>query len=186
VQECGSAEWKQLRDDGNEKFDHGDYAQAGALYWLLEYSVNLCTITDNTAHLPARTYTRTPAHPPGEKYSDALMFISLTDRPARIHLLNNRALSHLKAGKFNQAIYDAESVLHLAIPAAGSSGSTKNKEAVIKVCLFAFQIIAVQFCAPSILYVDLKYQRRCTSRAWPTREKETPKPHAQICGRCAN
>jgi len=49
-----------------------------------------------------------------EHYSDALMFISLTDRPARIHLLSNRALSHLKAGQPNQAICDCESILHLA------------------------------------------------------------------------
>ena len=49
-----------------------------------------------------------------ENYSDALMFISLTDRPARIHLLSNRALSHLKAGQLSQAICDCESILHLA------------------------------------------------------------------------
>jgi hypothetical protein len=37
-----------------------------------------------------------------QKFSDSLMFISLTDRPARVHLLNNRALALLKASKFNQ------------------------------------------------------------------------------------
>jgi hypothetical protein len=70
-----------------------------------------------------------------EQYSDALMFISLTDRPARVHLLTNRALSHLKAGKPNQAICDCESVLHLApLPDAGSKAprDLKTAEVVMK------------------------------------------------------
>ena len=69
----------------------------------------------------------------GEKYSDALMFISLTDRPARIHLLNNRALAHLNASKFNQAIWDCESVIHLAPPSAsGGGGRSSSSAAMIK------------------------------------------------------
>lgn len=55
-----------------------------------------------------------------EKYADALMFISLTDRPARVHLLTNRALANLQAGRLSQAMWDCESVLHL-LPPRGTS-----------------------------------------------------------------
>jgi hypothetical protein len=55
-----------------------------------------------------------------EKYADALMFISLTDRPARVHLLTNRALAHLQAAQLSQAMWDCESVLHL-LPPRGTS-----------------------------------------------------------------
>jgi hypothetical protein len=61
----------------------------------------------------------------GEKYSDALMFISLSDRAARIHLLCNRALAHLEGSKFSEAMWDCESVLHLAPQHQGSAALAK-------------------------------------------------------------
>ena len=61
------------------------------------------------------------------KYGDALVFISLANRPARVHLLNNRALAHLRAGKPRLAIWDCESVLLLAPPPTRDAANFQHR-----------------------------------------------------------
>jgi len=62
----------------------------------------------------ARLFAEEDFKKAGEAYTDALSFISLSDRRARAAVLLNRAHAHIKRNMLREAVWDADGAIALS------------------------------------------------------------------------